>query len=78
MQAAVKLANSPVLKIVNDYEIPKPTSKQVLLKVQASGVCHSDVSSAFPYTCRYDCAQKANSDARCIFSVKPRTTPGAT
>lgn len=44
MQAAVKVANSPTLKIVDDFEIPKPGPKQVLLKIQASGVCHSDVS----------------------------------
>ncbi|EJC99051.1 GroES-like protein [Fomitiporia mediterranea MF3/22] len=42
MQAAIHVPNSPTLKIVNDFEIPKPGPKQVLLKVQASGVCHSD------------------------------------
>ena len=45
MQAAIHLPNTPVLKIVNDFEIPKPDKKQVLLKVQASGLCHTDVSS---------------------------------
>ncbi|PAV18079.1 alcohol dehydrogenase I [Pyrrhoderma noxium] len=43
MQAAVHVPNTPVLKIVNDFEIPKPGKKQVLVKVQASGVCHTDV-----------------------------------
>ena len=43
MQAAIHVPNTPVLKIVDDFEIPKPGRKQVLLKVQASGVCHSDV-----------------------------------
>ncbi|EJC99046.1 GroES-like protein [Fomitiporia mediterranea MF3/22] len=38
MQAAVHLPNTPTLKIVNDFEIPKPGPNQVLLKVQASGV----------------------------------------
>lgn len=28
---------------VNEVEIPKPTNKQVLIKVIASGVCHSDL-----------------------------------
>lgn len=44
MQAAVKVANSPTLQIVDDFEIPKPGPKQVLIKIQASGVCHTDVS----------------------------------
>ena len=43
MQAAVHVPNTPVLKIVNDFEVPKPGKKQVLVKVQASGVCHTDV-----------------------------------
>ncbi|KAL5483574.1 hypothetical protein ACEPAI_8806 [Sanghuangporus weigelae] len=50
MQAAVHVPNTPVLKIVNDFEIPKPGPNQVLLKIQASGCCHTDVFllSQFP------------------------------
>lgn len=43
MQAAIHEPNTPVLKIVDNFEIPKPGKKEVLLKIQASGVCHSDV-----------------------------------
>ncbi|KAI0089304.1 GroES-like protein [Irpex rosettiformis] len=50
MQAAVHTANSNNLKIVSDFEIPKPKPNQVVIQVQASGVCHSDVYflSIFP------------------------------
>ena len=44
MQAAVHVPSSPILKIENNFEIPKPGPDQVLIEVQASGVCHSDVS----------------------------------
>lgn len=47
MQAVVKVANSPTLKIVDNFEIPKPDAKQVLIKIQASGVCHTDVSPSY-------------------------------
>ncbi|KAL5483611.1 hypothetical protein ACEPAI_8843 [Sanghuangporus weigelae] len=43
MQAAVYVPGNPSLKIDNHFEIPKPGPKQVLLKIQASGVCHTDV-----------------------------------
>lgn len=46
MQAAIHVPNTPVLKIVDDFEIPKPGPNQVLLHIQASGVCHTDVRSA--------------------------------
>ena len=44
MQAAIHVPNSPILKIENNFEIPKPGPDQVLIQVQASGICHSDVS----------------------------------
>ena len=44
MQAAVHIPSTPVLKIDNNFEIPKPGPNQVLIEVQATGVCHSDVS----------------------------------
>ncbi|KAH9951745.1 GroES-like protein [Amylocystis lapponica] len=43
MQAAVYHPGSPTLWVVDNYDIPIPTSNQVLLKVKACGVCHSDV-----------------------------------
>ncbi|KAI0691375.1 chaperonin 10-like protein [Cytidiella melzeri] len=50
MQAAVHVPSTPVLKLDNHFEIPKPGPDQVLIKVQASGICHSDVFllSQFP------------------------------
>ena len=45
MQAAIHTADNNNLTIVNNFEIPKPKPDQVLIQVQASGVCHSDVSS---------------------------------
>ena len=50
MQAAVHIPGDPNLKIVNDFEIPKPGPNQVLLQIQASGVCHTDVRPTFPST----------------------------
>lgn len=44
MQAAIHTADNNNLTIVNNFEIPKPKPDQVLIQVQASGVCHSDVS----------------------------------
>ena len=44
MQAAVHIPSTPILKIEDNFEIPKPGPDQVLIQVQASGVCHSDVS----------------------------------
>lgn len=46
MQAAVHLPNTPILKIDDAFPIPKPGPGQVLVQVQASGVCHTDVSES--------------------------------
>ena len=52
MQAAVHVPDTPELQIVNDFDIPKPGPNQVLLKIQASGLCHTDVlfSRCLQYT----------------------------
>src|ERR1700761_6033199 len=44
MQAAVYKPGTPLLSIVDDFPIPEVKPHQVLLKVRACGVCHTDVS----------------------------------
>ena len=44
MQAAVYKPGTPILSIVDNFPIPEVKPHQVLLKVRACGVCHTDVS----------------------------------
>jgi propanol-preferring alcohol dehydrogenase len=47
MHAAVFIPGNTQLNVVTDYPVPKPAADEVLLKVKACGVCHSDVSLPF-------------------------------
>jgi propanol-preferring alcohol dehydrogenase len=45
MTAAVYVPGDSQLTIAKDYPTPKPAADEVLLKIKACGVCHSDVRS---------------------------------
>jgi propanol-preferring alcohol dehydrogenase len=43
MTAAVYVPGDNQLTIAKDYPTPKPAADEVLLRIKACGVCHSDV-----------------------------------
>lgn len=47
MTAAVYVPGNNKLVITKDYPTPKPAADEVLLKIKACGVCHSDVCLYF-------------------------------
>jgi propanol-preferring alcohol dehydrogenase len=45
MTAAVYVPGDSQLIIAKDYPTPKPAADEVLLRIKACGVCHTDVRS---------------------------------